>query len=337
MSTTQATTHKVVQITGNSDGYDVIEYTDVPTPKITAPTEVLVKNKYAGINFIEGYFRRGYYPVSQFPYVLGREAAGTVIAVGSEVKKYKVGDNVAYIEPLTFAQYTKFDESKVQVAKLRSNLSDDEWNHYGSVLLQGLTALSLVEELYPVQLGDHVLVWAAAGGVGQIVVQLAHLKGAKVIAIALTKEKLELAKKLGADHLVLASDDIKAKVDEITGGQGVAASFDSVGKDSFETSLATVARKGTLVSYGNALGVVPPFSIGRLAQKNLKLLRPTLHNYIATQEEWDHYLGKLIDLIDSGKLSVAKATVYELGDYKQAVQDLEGRKTTGKLTLKIPQ
>lgn len=333
----QSTTQRVIRITANSPGYDVIEYAEVDTPKISQPNQVLVKNKYLGVNFIEAYFRKGDYP-AQLPYTLGREALGVVIAVGANVTKYKVGDNVAYLQPGSFAQYSVFDDDKVQVIKLKSQLADDEWKTYGSVLIQGLTALSFVEEAHKVEANQYVLVWAAAGGVGQLLVQLAKLKGATVIAIALTEDKLKLAQSLGADHLINSlKQDIAAEVDKITQGQGVNVLFDSVGKDSFETLLAAIGRKGSFVSYGNALGLVPPFSINRLLQKNIKLSRPTLFNYVATQPEWDHYSQQLVDLIELKKLKFDITKVYDLGDYKQAAQDLESRKTTGKLTLKIPQ
>lgn len=333
----QSTTQRVIRISANSPGYDVIEYAEVDTPKITKPNQVLVKNKYLGVNFIEAYFRKGDYP-AQLPYTLGREALGVVIGVGKDVTKYKVGDNVAYLQPGSFAQYVVFDDDKVQVIKLKSQLNDEEWKTFGLVLIQGLTAITFVEEAHKVEKDQYVLVWAAAGGVGQLLVQLLKLRGAKVIAIALTEDKLKLAQSLGADYLINSSkQDITAEVDKITNGAGVNVLFDSIGKDSFETLLAAVARKGSFVSYGNALGLVPPFSINRLLQKNIKLSRPTLFNYVATQPEWDHYLKQLVELIEGKKLKFDITKVYDLADYKQAAQDLEGRKTTGKVTLKIPQ
>ena len=333
----QSTTQRVIRISANSPGYDVIEYAEVDTPKITKPNQVLVKNKYLGVNFIEAYFRKGDYP-AQLPYTLGRDALGVVIGVGKDVTKYKVGDNVAYLQPGSFAQYVVFDDDKVQVIKLKSQLNDEEWKTFGLVLIQGLTAITFVEEAHKVEKDQYVLVWAAAGGVGQLLVQLLKLRGAKVIAIALTEDKLKLAQWLGADYLINSSkQDITAEVDKITNGAGVNLLFDSIGKVSFETLLAAVARKGSFVSYGNALGLVPTFSINRLLQKNIKLSRPTLFNYVATQPEWDHYLKQLVELIEGKKLKFDITKVYDLADYKQAAQDLEGRKTTGKVTLKIPQ
>lgn len=332
------TTHKVNLIEENGESIDLVKYVDVPTPQIEGPTDVIVKNKYSGVNFIEAYFRKGIYP-SQKPYVLGREATGVIAAIGKDVKKYQVGDKIAYLSGSTIAQYTKIPESHIQVKKLPASTTDEELKDQAAALLQGLTALSLIEEAYPVKKGDDILVWAAAGGVGKLLVQLVKRKGANVIAIASTEEKLSEAKTLGADYLINSSttDDIAAKVKEITKGKGVEATFDSVGKDTFEASFELVARKGTFVSYGNASGAVPPFSIGRLSAKNIKIIRTSLFGYVSTQEEWDHYSTELARLISSGELKVDIFKVYPLSDYKQAATDLEGRKTTGKLVLEIPE
>lgn len=328
-------TQKVSLFEATGD-YDQIKYVDYPTPQIIGPTDLIIKNKYAGVNFIEGYFRKGIYP-SEPPYVFGREASGVVAAVGEKVSNYKVGDNVAYFGNATFAQYTKIDANKPQVFKLPANASDETFQRYSSILTQGLTALTFINESYNVQKGDFILVWAAAGGVGQFLVQLVSQRGARVIAVASTDEKLKIAEDLGAEFTIKSSDDVVAKVHEITGGAGVAASFDGIGKDTFEASFASVARKGTLVSYGNASGVVPPLSINRLSAKNLKILRPQVFGYIATQEEWDHYSKQLFDAMESGDLKVEISKVYPLSEYKQAAIDIEGRKTTGKLLLRIPE
>ncbi|KAI5960893.1 ZTA1 [Candida theae] len=338
MSHTLPKTQKVILINDIGD-FDKIQYvTDFPTPTIASDKDIIVKNAYSGINFIEAYFRKGVYPLPAKPYVFGREASGEVVAVGSSVSNLKVGDKIAYLSPSTFAQYTKITDAHIQYVKLPSSVSDKDLEVYGSLLLQGLTALTFINEAYKVEKGDFVLVWAAAGGVGKILVQLISQLGAHVIAVASTKEKLELAKSFGAEYLIDAnSDDIDNQVDKITNGKGVAASFDSVGKDTFYTSLNSLARKGTFVSYGNSSGPVTPFPLALLSPKNVKLLRPSLNAYIYTPEEWQHYSKWLVDLYQSGKLKFDIYKVYDLKDYKQAAQDLEGRKTHGKLTLKIPQ
>lgn len=320
------------------DSVEVIQYTDIDTPQITSPTDVIIKNKYAGVNYIESYFRKGIYPIASFPYIFGREASGIIAAVGDKVTKYKVGDKVAYVNPSTFAQYSKIDESKVQVLKLPESIGDDQLKLYGSFFIQGLTALTFVHEAYEVKKNDFILVWAAAGGVGQILVQLGRLIGANVIAVASTNEKLDIAKGLGAKYLINSSkDDVLARVKEITNDNGVAASFDSVGKDTFEISLAALARKGTLVSFGNSSGTVDPLSINRLSAKNIKLARPTVMNYVVTQDEWDFYTEKFLKYIKDGDIKVEITKTYPLSQYKQAATDLESRKTTGKLALEIPQ
>ncbi|KAG7663698.1 ZTA1 [[Candida] subhashii] len=318
--------------------YDVLKYDDVPTPTIESSHDIIVKNAYAGVNFIEAYFRKGIYKAPSLPYVFGREASGEVVAIGNDVKNLAVGDKIAYLSANTFAQYTKIDDSLFRYIKLNSDASDEELKVHGSIYLQGLTALTFINEAYKVKQGDYILVWAAAGGVGKILVQLISQLGAHVIAIASTPEKLQAAKELGAEYLINSStDDIVAKVQEITNGQGVDASFDSIGKDTFETSLSSIKRKGTFVSYGNASGPVTPFPLAVLSPKNIKIVRPQLFAYIDTPEEWKHYSQELLKLIEQGKLKFDISKTYELKDYPQAAKDLEGRKTTGKLTLKIPQ
>lgn len=330
-------TQKVALFEENSDSVDVIKYTDFDTPKIASPNEIIIKNKFAGVNFIDSYFREGIYP-SQKPHIFGREAVGVVAAVGDKVTKFSVGDKVAYLSGSTFAQFTKLTDSYVQILKLDPSTSDESLKFYAAALLQGLTALTFIHEAYVVKKGDYVLVWAAAGGVGKILTQLISQQGAHVIAIASTEEKLALAKKYGAEYGVNhLTDDIVEKVKEITDGKGVNASFDSVGKDSAEISLTSLGRKGTFVSYGNSSGVVPPLSINRLSPKNLTVLRPQLFGYVTTSEEWEHYVRLLFKLIDSGDLKIDILKTYPLSEYKQATYDLEGRKTTGKLVLEVPQ
>ncbi|ODV80183.1 NADPH:quinone reductase [Suhomyces tanzawaensis NRRL Y-17324] len=330
------TTQKVVLFDKIGDGYDNIKYTDAEVPAV-GPHDLLIKNHFTGVNFIEAYFRKGYYPSEQ-PYIFGREASGEIVAVGAEVSKYQVGDKVAYLSGETFAQYTKVADSSVRIAKLDSNLTHDQLKLYGAILTQGLTALTFTEETHNVQKGEFVLVWAASGGVGRLIVQLAKNKGGRVIAIASTDEKLKIASSLGAEFVINStSEDIVARVKEITNGQGVAVSFDSVGKDSFEISLEALARKGSLVSYGNSSGLVPPVTISRLSAKNIKLTRPQVTPYVTTQEEWDHYTGVLFKEIESGRLDFDISKTYQLKDYAEAAKALESRQTTGKLVLEIPQ
>ena len=298
-------TQKVVLIDGVGD-YDVIKYQDSAVPSI-GDNELLIKNKYAGINFIEAYFRKGIYPV-QLPQILGREATGVVVA------------------------------SSGLISKLPSETTDDQLKVYAAALIQGLTALTFLDEAYKVKEGDYILLYAAAGGVGLLMDQLLKERGAHAIAVVSTEEKEELAKKFGAEYVINSSkEDILKRALEITNDKGVDAVFDSVGKDTFDISLNALKLKGSFVSFGNASGPVPPFALSRLSSKNIRLMRPTLFGYLAEPEDWDHYSKKLFELIDSGKLKIAITKTYPLSEYKIATQELESRKTTGKLVLEIPQ
>ncbi|ONH68514.1 putative quinone oxidoreductase [Cyberlindnera fabianii] len=327
---------KAIRIHETGESLDVLKYEDVPVPSISED-EILIKNKYAGVNYVENYYRIGLYPCD-LPNVLGREASGIVVKAGKNVSRFAVGDLISYGSPATFAQYTKFNPTTGKAFKLPADSSEEKLQLYGGLFIQGFTALTFITEAYEVKKDDYILVHAAAGGVGLLLNQLISKRGAHVIATASTEEKLQLAKAAGAEYLINSkTDDIVSKVLEITGGKGVAASFDSVGKDTFEISLAALARKGTLVSFGNASGPVPPVNLGILAQKNLKVLRPILGNYITTDEEWAYYSPILRELVESGELKLDITKIYDLENYKQAAADLEGRKTTGKLLLKIPE
>lgn len=194
--------------------------------------------------------------------------------------------------------------------------------------------MTLVREAHRVEKGDWVLVHAAAGGTGLWLVQLLKAIGANTIGTASTPEKVDLALKAGATHVINYShEDVKQKVSELTGGKGVIAVFDGVGKSTFDLSLEVVARKGTLVSFGNASGPVPPLTIARLSAKNARLLRPTLFNYVATREELEYYTNELFGFITGGKINVHIHEVYPLSEVARAHGDLEGRKSTGKLLL----
>jgi NADPH2:quinone reductase len=318
--------------------YSVLKYEDISVPSI-AKDEVLIKNKFTGVNFIEQYFRIGLYP-SVKPYVLGREAVGVIVEKGPEVKgDYEVGDLVTYGTSGTFAQYTKFKiPSGLYIYKLPKDTDAKTQIVHAGLLVQGLTALTFITESYNVQKGDYIFVHAAAGGVGQILVQLLKLRGANVIASASSDAKLELVKSLGADLTINSNDsDIADQVLKFTNNQGVAAVYDGVGKATFDLSLSILARKGTFISFGNASGAVPPFPISILTAKNVKILRPSLFNYLATQEEWEKYSSELRQLVEDGKLKIAIDRVYDLKDYAEAAKYLESRASTGKLVLRIPE
>ncbi|VVT56116.1 uncharacterized protein SAPINGB_P004827 [Magnusiomyces paraingens] len=323
-------TQKAIRIHKTGD-FDVVQLDkDVAVPEIS-DTQILVKNAYAGINFIENYFRIGLYPAS-YPLTLGREGAGEVVKVGAKVTKFAVGDKVSYVNPNAYAQYTALE----QAAKVLKNPEGIDTKLGAASLLQGLTALTFVKEAYEVKAGDYILVHAAAGGTGSIIVQLAHHFGAHVIGTVSTPEKAQIAKENGADYIInYKTEDIVERVNEITKGQGVQGVFDGVGKSTFETSLAALARKGTLVSFGNASGPVPPVSLLSLSAKNLKILRPTLFNYIYSVDEWKYYSELLFKLIADKVVRIKVSNVYPLEKTRDGLRDLFEGKTTGKLLVEI--
>ncbi|KAG5971828.1 hypothetical protein E4U55_001051 [Claviceps digitariae] len=316
-------TMKAVQIAATG-GPEVLEFKDVPVPEPSA-SQVLVKNEFAGVNYIDTYFRTGLYP-AQLPVTLGREAAGTVVA--SQSSHIPVGTRVVYLATGTYAQY-----SAVDVSSIIQIPGDVPTEKAAAVYLQGLTAWTLIREAANVQPGQWTLVHAAAGGVGLLLVQMLRSIGAKVIGTASTKEKCELATKNGAEWTVNSGEDVVAKVKEITGGHGIDAIFDGVGKATFEADLEMIALKGHLVSFGNASGAVPPVNILKLGGKNVKLVRPVLYGYITERKDLEAYSNELFKLVASGKLNVVVHDVYPLSAAARAHIDIESRKTTGKLLI----
>ncbi|CAN9197300.1 nad-binding protein [Alternaria burnsii] len=314
-------------------GTEVLQYkTDVPVPE-PKEGEVLVKNEFIGINYIDTYFRSGVYKPPQFPYILGREGAGTIASVGPNVPSdLKPGAKVAYMGQLAYAEYTAAPAN--YTIPLPDSISTKT---AAASLLQALTAVTLIRDAYEVKKGDWILVTAAAGGVGLWLCQLLKAVGARVIATASTEEKRNLAKQNGAEVLLEYHEEDRdvfvKKVLEVTGGEGVHAVFDSVGKSTFDSSLAVVRRKGTMCSFGNASGPVEGFALARLSAKNVKLIRPTLFNYIATREELQAAANELWKFIEKDGLNVKIHDVYPLSEIVRATKDIEGRKTTGKLVL----
>ncbi|KAF2248672.1 NAD(P)-binding protein [Trematosphaeria pertusa] len=325
-------TMKGVQIE-KTGGTEVLQLkTEIPVPE-PKEGEVLVKNEFIGINYIDTYFRSGVYSPPSFPYTLGREGAGTIAALGPNTPSdLQLGTRVAYMGPAAYAEYTPVTAN--YMIPIPDSISTKV---AAASLLQALTAVTLIREAYPVQKGDWVLVTAAAGGVGLWLCQLLKAVGAHTIATASTAEKRELARRNGAEVLLEYHEEDREKfvkkVLEVTGGEGVHAVFDSVGKATFDSCLAVVRRKGTMVSFGNASGPVTGFALARLSSRNVKLLRPTLFNYIATREELQQYAQELWNFIEKDGLNVKIHDVYPLSDVVRATQDIESRKTTGKLLL----
>ncbi|KAI7819549.1 hypothetical protein BC939DRAFT_400378 [Gamsiella multidivaricata] len=325
------TTMHAVQIPKHGDS-SVLAYVSVPKPA-PKPDQVLVRVAYAGVNFIDTYQRSGLYPQT-LPFILGREGSGEIVEVGPEAKgDFKVGDRVAFMGPGSYAEYDAI--STVSLAKLPDGITLEKG---AALLLQGLTAWSLVRQAYRVEKDDWVLIHAAAGGVGLLLCQMCKLLGANVIGTTSNDAKSKLAKENGADYVVDYSNGYDAlieKVNELTGNKGVHVVFDGVGASTFDVSLKVVRRLGTVISFGNSSGAVPPVNIMRLAEKNIRLMRTTLFQYITTREEFDALSSELLQLVAEGKLDFAIHKVYPIQDVKRAHDDLENRRTTGKLLLKI--
>ncbi|KAL7807011.1 hypothetical protein V8C44DRAFT_351457 [Trichoderma aethiopicum] len=325
-------TMKAVQISKNG-GPEVLELNEVPVPS-PAPGQVLVKNHFAGVNYIDTYFRTGLYPAPSFPLTMGREASGEVVAAHPSVAdRFPLGARVVYMAggaSATYAEYTAVEADKVIL--IPDGLSSEE---AAAIYLQGLTAWTFIREAGEVKPGQWTLVHAAAGGVGTLLVQMLRSVGAKIVATASTEEKLALAKKYGADYVVNSNEDIVARVIEITGGHGIDVIFDGVGKATFDADLQMLAPKGHLISFGNASGAVPPVNILQLGPKNVRLMRPIVNGYVADRADLERYTSELFDLVLSEKVEVKIHNIYPLKDAAQAHIDLESRKTTGKLLLKI--
>lgn len=244
-------TMKAVQINKNG-GVEVLEHNDVPVPKV-GEGQILVRNQIAGLNFIDTYFRSGLYKAPQFPLTLGREAAGTIVDIHSSVKGFENGSRVVFMGTVgAYAQYSVVNAS--DAVKIPDDVPTEQ---AVAAYLQGLTAWTFIREAGQVKEGQWVLVHAASGGVGTLLVQLLRTVGAKIIGTASTDEKLELAKKNGAEWVISSHDDVVAKVKEITGGHGADVIFDGVGKVTFDADLELIAPKGTLISFGNAVSTKP--------------------------------------------------------------------------------
>ncbi|KAL9022782.1 MAG: hypothetical protein Q9185_000045 [Variospora sp. 1 TL-2023] len=323
---------KAVQIE-KTGTVEVLQYKDCPVPS-PKNDEVLIKNEYLGVNYIDTYFRTGLYPNPK-PMILGREGSGSIAALGAAVPAslaFANGDEVVYMGTSAYAEYTACPVGKVM--KIPKGVSSSD---ACAALLQGLTALTLVEEAHKVQSGDWILVLAATGGVGGWLCQILKAKGAKTIGTVGSESKVDIAKEQGANVVVIdqpGQGDVLKTVNDCTNGQGVAAVFDGVGKDTFERSLECVARKGTVASFGNASGAVEPFLISKLSAKNAKVVRPTLFNYVSTREEFEHYSEALWAMIIDKKCNVRIHDIYSLKDVAKAHTDIESRKTMGKLLLK---
>ncbi|CAG8526063.1 16391_t:CDS:2 [Acaulospora colombiana] len=325
-----ASTMRAIRIS-STGGSKVLKYDTVPRPEITGPDDVLVKNDFIGVNFIDVYHRTGLYEIP-LPAIIGREGAGVVESVGENVKDVVPGDRVVYFGN-SYAEYS--NSPSKHVAKIPEGVDSEV---AAASLIQGLTAHTLVTQAYPVKKDDWILIHAAAGGVGLLLTQLVKNIGAHAIGTVSTSEKAKLAKSAGAEYIInYTTQDVVKEVMQITNKEGVHAVYDGVGKSTFEISLECVRRLGTFVTFGNSSGKVPPFDVTTLAKKNIRLLRPTLFNYVVTKEEFQTYTSELFELLLNGKLNIKIWKRYKLSEVKQAHEDLEGRKTSGNTNNNILQ
>ncbi|KAL2256644.1 hypothetical protein VTK26DRAFT_1363 [Humicola hyalothermophila] len=348
-------------------GIEVLKWkTDLPVPGLKEG-EVLVRNEFIGVNYIDTYFRTGLYP-SPLPLITGKEAAGTIVALHPSVTAtaatapLQPGTRVAYIADHTYASYTAVPATHLAVIPDSVSTQDA-----CACLLQGLTALTFAREIVVPPHGrtaaatgtsegtgtgtgtgsqrpyHYALVHAAAGGTGGMLVQMlraVHPDVVRVIGTAGGAGKCAVARENGCEWVVDSSgpggaEEVVRQVQEITGGRGADVIFDGVGKATFEGDLQMIARKGTLAMFGNASGPAGPVDLFKLSAKNIKLMRPALFGYIATPEERAAYTKELFDLLEAGKVKVKTHKIYALKDAAQAHSDLEGKRTTGKLLLQV--
>jgi len=312
-------------------GPEVLALTDLPTPE-PGPGQVRVRLAGTGVNFIEIYQRTGVYPMT-LPYVPGGEGAGTVSAVGPDVTGVAVGDRVASTNLL--GAYA--EEALVAADRVLPIPDGVDTETAAAAMLQGMTAHYLLQDSYPVEEGDTVLVHAAAGGMGLLLTQLATRLGATVIGTVSTVEKEELAREAGAAHVIRYTEtEVAPEVRRLTGGEGVAAVYDGVGKDTFDASLASLRLRGSMVLYGASSGAVPPFDPQRLqAAGSVFLTRPTLGDYLATTAELDESAAALFEVIGSGKVKIDIGQTFPLADARKAHEALESRETVG-ASLLVP-
>lgn len=311
-------------------GPEVLSYDEVEVPE-PGPGQARVRLAASGVNFIDVYQRTGLYP-GDLPRPLGLEGAGEVEAVGEGVEEVSVGDYVAFASaPGSYAEYVVAPAETL----VPFNVTLVEARVAAAVMLQGMTAHYLTHSTFPLQEGQTALVHAAAGGVGLLLVQIAKMRGARVIGTAGTEEKAKLAREAGADEVILYTEqDFARETDRITGGEGVHVVYDSVGKDTFDSSLDVLRPRGYMVLFGASSGPVPPLDPQVLNQKGgLFLTRPSLAQYIADREELLGRAESLFSWIGQNNLAVRIGGTYSLEDAGQAHRDLEGRKTTGKLLL----
>jgi len=317
-------------------GPEVLRYEEVAAPE-PGPPEALVKIAAAGVNYLDIYYRSGFHwgghHARTLPYTPGAEASGTVIAVGAEVTEARVGDRVAYGISNGQGAYAEF--AAVPSWHLIQLPAAIDFNTAAAVMQQGMTAHYLADSTFPLAPGHTALVHAAAGGTGLLLVQIAKIRGARVIATVSNTEKAALAQAAGADEVILYMErDFVAEVRRLTENRGVDVVYDSVGKTTYEKSLDSLATRGMLVIFGQSSGPVPPFDTAVLnAKGSLFLARPSLTHHVANHADVRHRAGELLRWIESGRLKVHIGESFPLSRAADAHRKLASRATTGKLLL----
>ncbi len=318
---------KAIRIQKNG-GPEVMEYVDVEVGA-PGPGEAQVRHQAIGVNFIDCYFRSGLYPMA-LPSGLGQEGAGDVVAVGAGVTDVKVGDRVAYAGGAAGSYSEVRNMPASRLVKLPGKVS---YETGAAMMLKGMTVQYLFRRTYKLQKGQTILFHAAAGGVGLIAMQWAKALGVTVIGTVGSPGKAALARKYGADHVILyKQENIVERVREITKGAMVPVVYDSVGKDTFSASIDCLQPFGLMVSFGNASGPVPPMPLTAL-KSTLYITRPSLAPHTEKRENLLEIAGDLMKMVSSGKVSIEIDQRYKLADVVQAHRDLEGRKTTGSTVL----
>ncbi|HTX57296.1 MAG TPA: quinone oxidoreductase [Candidatus Acidoferrales bacterium] len=314
-------------------GPEALHYKEIPKPTPRSG-EALIKIGAAGVNFIDVYYRTGLYK-KDTPFTVGQEGAGAIEAfgegTGSETQGFKVGDRVVF----AFLAGAYAEYAAVPIDKLIPVPDGVSYADACVAMVQGMTAHYLSHDTYPIKDGDTVLVHAAAGGVGQLLVQMAKMRGGRVIGTVGSDEKAKLARADGADETIdYTKQDFEAEVKRLTGGKGVPVVYDGVGKTTFEKGLNCLRPRGYMVLYGASSGPVPPFDLSVLAAKgSLYVTRPTLVSYTQTREELLSRAGAVLEMIKSKKLRIRHGGDYKLQDAQRAHEDLHARKTMGKLIL----
>jgi NADPH2:quinone reductase len=320
---------RAIRVTATG-GPEVLRLADIDIPSVST-TDLLVKIAAAGVNFIDTYQRSGRYPLP-LPFTPGGEGAGTVAEVGSEVGGFAVGDRVAWARtvPSSYAEYAVIPAT--QAVRIPAGVDD---RTAAAATLQGMTAHSLVTSVYPVKQGDTALVHAAAGGMGLLLTQLIKARGGKVIGTVSTAEKERLARGAGADEIIRYTEtEVADAVRELTGGKGVDVVYDGVGESTFDASLASLRPRGLLALFGASSGPVPPLDPQRLnSAGSVFLTRPSLPHYVLTRQELVWRSGEVFAAITDGSLNIRVGATYPLADAQRAHEDLEGRRSTGKLLL----